>query len=99
MAANLPHLAFLNRMSTQAEPNQGKTYGRFQSLEAERYSLDGKKRLKVTSRSPVIGQSDGEVELDYLFTNTPQVVSGVGVLGGTRAGGGPAVFWEWSSKE
>ncbi len=99
MAANLPHLAFLNRMSTQAEPNQGKTYGRFQSLEAERYSLDGTRRLRVTSRSPVIGQSDGEVELDYLFSNTPQVVSGVGLLGGTRAGGGPAVFWEWSSKE
>ncbi|HQY61163.1 MAG TPA: hypothetical protein PK141_07210 [Polyangiaceae bacterium] len=99
MAANLPHLAFLNRMSTQAEPNQGKTYGRFQSLEAERYSLDGTRRLRATSRSPVIGQSDGEVELDYLFSNTPQVVSGVGLLGGTRAGGGPSVFWEWSSKD
>ena len=48
--------------------------------------------------SPLV-LADGEVELDYLFTNTPQVVSGVGVLGGTRAGGGPAVFWEWSSKE
>ena len=99
MAANLPHLAFLNRMSTKADPNQGRTYGRFQNLEAERYSLDGTRRLRVTSRSPVIGQSDGEVEYDFLFQNTAQTVSGVGVLGGSRAGGGPAIFWEWTSKE
>lgn len=99
MAANLPHLAFLNRMNTLADPSAGRSYGRFQTLEAERYSQDGTRRLRVTSRVPVIGQSDGEVEYDVLFTNTPQIVSGVGVVGGTRAGGGPAVFWEWSSKD
>ena len=47
----------------------------------------------------MIGQSDGEVEYDFLFQNTAQTVSGVGVLGGSRAGGGPAIFWEWTSKE
>jgi len=99
MAANLPHLAFLNRVSTKADPNQGRTYGRFYALEAERYSQDGTRRLRVTSRSPVIGQSDGEVEYDLLFQNSAQTVSGVGLLGGTRAGGGPAIFWEWTSKE
>jgi hypothetical protein len=100
MAANLPHLAFLNRMNTLADPSTGRfAYGRFQTLEAERYSEDGKRRLRVTSRAPVIGQSDGEVEFDLVFQNDPQVVSGVGILGGTRAGGGPAVFWEWSSKK
>ncbi len=100
MAANLPHLAFLNRMNTTADPYAGRfAYGRFQTLEAERYSADGTRRLRTTSRVPVIGQSEGEVEYDYLFQNTSQVVSGVGVVGGTRAGGGPAVFWEWSSKE
>ncbi len=100
MAANLPHLAFLNRMNTLADPSTGRfAYGRFQTLEAERYSEDGKRRLRVTSRAPVIGQSDGEAEFDLLFQNDPQVVSGVGIVGGTRAGGGPALFWEWSSKK
>jgi hypothetical protein len=100
MAANLPHLAFLNRMNTLADPSTGRfAYGRFQTLEAERYSEDGKRRLRVTSRAPVIGQSDGEAEYDLLFQNDPQVVSGVGIVGGTRAGGGPALFWEWSSKK
>lgn len=100
MGANLPHLAILTRMNTYADPSIHRfSYGRFQNLEAERYTENGKWRLKTTSRAPVIGQSEGEVEYSRLFLNTPRVVSGVGLLGGTRVGGGPAVFWEWSSAE
>lgn len=100
MGANLPHLAVLTRMNTYADPYANRfAYGRFQALEAERYTQNGKWRLRTTTRSPVIGQSEGEVEYDRVFLNTPRVVSGVGLLGGTRAGGGPAVFWEWSSAD
>jgi hypothetical protein len=100
MGANLPHLAFLTRMNTFADPSTSRVaYGRFQNLEAERYSEDGSQRLRTTVRPPVVGQSEAEVEYDLLFQNTPRVVSGVGVFGGTRAGGGPALFWEWSSKD
>ncbi len=100
MSANLPHLAFLDRMNTFADPYASRfSYGRFQDLEAERYAKDGTRRLRVTARPPTIGQSDAEVEGAVLFINTPRVVSGVGVVGGTRLGGGPAVFWEWSSAD
>jgi hypothetical protein len=98
MAAHLPHLAFMTRVNTLAEPYADRfAYGRFQRLEAERY--DGNRRLRVTTRSPVIGQSDGEVEYDFLFRNTAREVSGVGILGGTRVGGGPTIFYEWSSAD
>ncbi len=100
MAANLPHLAFLTRMNTLADPTEGRfAYGRFERLEGERYTEDGRRRLRTTVRAPAIGQSDGEVEYDLLFQNTPRVVSGVGLVGGSRAGGGPAIFWEWSSND
>ncbi|MBS2011504.1 MAG: hypothetical protein JST00_01220 [Deltaproteobacteria bacterium] len=100
MSANLPHLAFLDRTSTYADPNPSRfSYGRFESLEAERYSKDGTRRLRTTVRPRVIGQSDSEVEGSLLFTNTPRVVAGVGVVGGTRVGGGPVLFWEWSSED
>ena len=100
MSANLPHLAFLDRMNTYADPNVGRfAYGRFENLEAERYSEDGTRRLRTTVRPRVIGQSDAEVEGSYLFRNDARVVSGVGVLGGTRVGGGPTIFFEWSSAD
>jgi hypothetical protein len=100
MGANLPHLGFLDRMNTYADPNAGRfAYGRFETMEAERYSKDGTRRLRTTVRPRTIGQSDAEVEGSFLFTNTPRVVSGVGLVGGTRFGGGPAVFWEWSSED
>lgn len=100
MAANLPHLAFLTRMNTLADPTESRfAYGRFERLEGERYTEDGRRRLRTTVRAPAIGQSDGEVEYDLLFQNTPRVVSGVGLVGGSRAGGGPAIFWEWSSND
>lgn len=98
MAAHLPHLAFMTRVNTLAEPYADRfAYGRFRRMEAERY--DGNLRLRVTTRSPVIGQSDGEVEYDYLLRNTAREISGVGILGGTRVGGGPAIFYEWSSAD
>ena len=100
MSANLPHLAFLDHASTYADPTVSRfSYGRFESLEAERYSRDGTRRLRTTVRPRVIGQSDSEVEGSLLFTNTPRVVAGVGVVGGTRVGGGPVIFWEWSSAD
>jgi hypothetical protein len=100
MGANLPHLAFLTRMSTLADPNVNRfAYGRFERLEADRFSEDGKRRFRVTARSPAIGQSDGEVEYDYLWNNSARGVSGVGVVGGTRGGGGPVLFWEWNSAD
>lgn len=100
MSANLPHLAFLDRMNTYADPNVSRfAYGRFENLEAERYSKDGTRRLRTTVRSRVIGQSDAEVEGSFLFRNDARVVSGVGLLGGTRAGGGPTIFFEWSSAD
>jgi len=100
MSANLPHLAVLDRVNTYADPNVSRSaYGRFENLEAERYSKDGTRRLRTTVRPRVIGQSDSEVEGSLLFTNTPRVVSGVGVVGGTRVGGGPIIFWEWSSAD
>jgi hypothetical protein len=100
MSANLPHLAFLHRIDAHADPTASRfAYGRFESLEAERYSVDGRRRLRTTVRPRTLGQSDGELQADWLFRNTPRVVSGVGVLAGTRGGGGPVVFWEWSSAD
>ncbi|MBX3233946.1 MAG: hypothetical protein KIT84_34230 [Labilithrix sp.] len=100
MSANLPHLAFLDRMNTYADPNVSRfAYGRFENLEAERYSQDGTRRIRTTVRSRVIGQSDAEVEGSLLFRNDPRVVSGIGLLGGTRVGGGPTIFLEWSSAD
>lgn len=100
MSANLPHLAFLDRMNTYADPNVSRfAYGRFENLEAERYSKDGTRRIRTTVRSRVIGQSDAEVEGSFLFRNDSRVVSGVGLLGGTRVGGGPTIFLEWSSAD
>jgi hypothetical protein len=100
MSANLPHLAFLDRANTYANPNVSRfAYGRFENLEAERYSLDGTRRFRTTVRPRVIGQSDAEVEGSLLFRNDARVVTGVGLVGGTRLGGGPTVFFEWSSKD
>jgi hypothetical protein len=100
MSANLPHLAFLDRMNTFADSSANRfAYGRFENLEAERYSKDGTRRIRTTVRSRVIGQSDAEVEGSLLFRNDARVVTGVGILGGTRLGGGPTIFYEWSSAD
>jgi hypothetical protein len=46
-----------------------------------------------------IGRSDAEIELDYLFTNEPRLMFGVGVAAGSRGGGGPGLMLEWSSTD
>jgi hypothetical protein len=100
MAANLPHLAFLDHASVTSSPSDGRfSYGRLDRLNAERYFDGGKRRWRVTTRPLVPGQSEGEVAHEWLFQNDKQTVSGIGVQAGTRLGGGPTVFWEWSSKE
>ena len=100
MAANLPHLAFLDHAGVRSDPADGRfSYGRLSRVEAERYLDGGARRWRVTTRPLVPGRSEGEVAHEWLFQNDKQVVSGVGVQGGTRLGGGPTVFWEWSSKE
>jgi hypothetical protein len=102
MAANLPHLAFLDRAGVQSSPTDGRfSYGRLTHVDAEKYfgGGAGSRRLRITTRPLVPGQSQGEVAHEWLFQNDKQVVSGVGLQGGTRLGGGPTLFWEWSSKE
>jgi hypothetical protein len=100
MAANLPHLAFLDRAGVRSSPDDSRfSYGHLSRAELERYFENGKRRLRVTTRPLSPGQSEGEVAYEWLFQNDPQVISGVGLQGGTRLGGGPTVFWEWSSKE
>jgi hypothetical protein len=100
MAANLPHLAFLDRAGVQSSPDDGRfSYGHLSRLDAERYFASGKRRLRLTTRPYAPGQSEGEIAYEWLLQNDKQVVSGVGVQGGTRGGGGPTVFWEWSSKD
>lgn len=101
MAVNLPHLLFLDRISVWADPYDDRNaYGRLFHHQAERYAADGSTRVRTATRPPRgIGQSEGEVAYDLLFQNTAQSVSGIGLKAGTRGGGGPEVFWEWSSKE
>ena len=53
----------------------------------------------TTGRPPTVGQSEGEVELDYVFTNTERALFGIGALAGTRGGGGADIFFEWSTKD
>ncbi|MCS6898309.1 MAG: hypothetical protein RMJ98_01185 [Myxococcales bacterium] len=99
MAVNLPHLLFLDRISVWADPYDDRSsYGRLVHHQAERY--DVATRLRTATRAPRgVGQSEGEVAYDWLFQNTSRILSGIGMKVGTRGGGGPEVFWEWSSKE
>jgi hypothetical protein len=99
MVVNLPHLAFLDRFSSWANPyDDPSAYGRLRHLEGEHYP-DRSRRVRVTARPRTTGQSELEVEYDWLFSNTSRIISGFGVRGGTRAGGGPGVFLEWSSAD
>jgi hypothetical protein len=68
-------------------------------MEAERYSENGKTRVRMVSRPPSAGQSEAEVWLDWLLANDRNTAAGVGVRGGSRLGGGPGVFFEWSSSD
>jgi hypothetical protein len=100
MAVNLPHNLFLSRMNAWSDEYDDRfAYGKIRHLEAERYSRSGNTRIRATQRPPTMGQSNGELEADYLFLNQPRTKAGVGVVGGTRAGGGPAFFFEWASED
>jgi TamB, inner membrane protein subunit of TAM complex len=100
MSANLPHLRFMTRTDTHSDPNDGRfAYGRFERHEGARYTESGSFRLRTEVRPQTLGQSDAEVGYDYLFGNTGRVVTGVGLSAGTRLGGGPGFFLEWSSSE
>lgn len=100
ISVNLPHLLFLDRVTAWADPYDAQaSYGKLQHYQAERYTSNGKVRVMTSTRPPTVGRSEAEVELDYLFANTPQTLFGVGVAAGSRGGGGPGVFFEWSSPD
>ena len=100
MAANLPHLAFLDRAGARSRATDGRfAYGRLTHVDAERYLGDGSRRLRITTRPLAPGQSEAEIAHEWLLSNTKQTVTGVGLQAGTRLGGGPTLFWEWSSKQ
>lgn len=100
MAVNLPHLLFLDRFAVWGDPyDDPRAYGRLTHFEAERFALGDALRFRVAARPPSAGQSEAEVELDYVLVNVPRMLLGVGVTGGTRGGGGPGIVWEWSSKD
>ncbi len=100
LSVNLPHLIFLDRVAAWADPYDGQaSYGKLEHYQGERYAADGKVRVLVTNRPVNVGQSQSELELDYLLSNTSRTLFGVGVAGGSRGGGGPDLFLEWSSKE
>ncbi|MBI5531615.1 MAG: translocation/assembly module TamB domain-containing protein [Deltaproteobacteria bacterium] len=97
LSANLPHMLFLDRLAAWADPYERRdSYGRVQHLEAERYSSDGTTRVRAVSRARGAGQSQAEMQIDWLWGNTQRSVYGVGVTAGSRLGGGPGIFYEWS---
>lgn len=103
MGINLPHLLFLDRLNAWADPYDDSTsYGRIQHLEAETHVGGGDFRVRAVARPPAAGQSDAELHYDWLITNpapTTGPVFGLGLRAGSRLGGGPGVFFEWSSRD
>ncbi len=100
MAVNLPHNLFLSRMNAWSDEYDDRfAYGKIRHMHADRYSKSGKTRIRATERPPTMGQSNAELEADYLLLNRPRTKAGVGVVGGSRAGGGPALFFEWASDD
>jgi len=100
MALNLPHNLFLDRMNAWADPYDDRfAYGRIRHMEADRYSKSGKTRVRATARPATIGQSNAELEAGYLLVNQSRTKAGAALVGGSRLGGGPALFFEWSSAD
>jgi hypothetical protein len=98
LTVNMPHMIFLDRVAAWADPyDRANAYGRLERYEAERAVAGGKGRVAVTGRPLTAGQSRWEAEIDYLFVHGLRTRAGVGLTGGTRGGGGPDVFFEWSS--
>lgn len=100
LTVNMPHMIFLDRVAAWADPyDRANAYGRLERYEAERALAGGKGRVAVTGRPLTAGQSRWEAEVDYLFVHGLRTRAGVGLTGGTRGGGGPDVFFEWSSDD
>ncbi|RLB63819.1 MAG: hypothetical protein DRI90_06000 [Deltaproteobacteria bacterium] len=102
LAVNAPHMLFLDRMASWADAYDERStfgYGRMRHHEMEGYNEDGDLRFRGLARPRGAGQSSSELQLDYLFSNTPQRAFGVGISAGERLGGGPGLFFEWSSRD
>ncbi|HEY8145665.1 MAG TPA: translocation/assembly module TamB domain-containing protein, partial [Kofleriaceae bacterium] len=100
MASNMPHLLFLDRFAAWADPTEGRaSYGRVEHFEGERTSRSGKTRVRVVTRPPTPGRSSAEIQFDRLLMDRRRSAFGVGVRGGSRAGGGVGFFFEWSSDD
>jgi hypothetical protein len=89
MALNLPHNLFLDRINAWSDPYDDRfSYGKVRHLQAESVSKSGSTRVRVLSRPPSTGRSEAELEAGWLWVNQPRTQLGVGVVGGSRAGGG-----------
>ena len=102
LAVNVPHLLFLDKVAAWSDIYDGRgtaTYGQVQHFEAEGYNAEGNLRVRGVTRPPEAGASQAELQLDWLWSHTPQTAFGVGIGAGDRLGGGPGVFFEWSSKD
>ncbi|MBW2529571.1 MAG: translocation/assembly module TamB domain-containing protein [Deltaproteobacteria bacterium] len=102
LATNVPHMLFLDKVAAWSDAYDGRgttAYGEVRHLEAEGYNESGSLRVRAEVRERGAGQSASELGLDWLWVNTPQTAVGVGVNAGSRLGGGPGLFFEWSSKD
>lgn len=100
ISVNLPHLLFLDRVGAWADPyDDYRSYGRVEHFEGERYFANGSGRVRAAKQPAGVGRSEAELEVDYLFLNDPRTLFGIGGAVGSRGGGGPTVFFEWSSKD
>ena len=55
--------------------------------------------LTEPEHTTVVPGSEVDVAYDWLFVNTARTLFGVGVRAGSRVGGGPGMFFEWSSDQ
>ncbi|MCA9618492.1 MAG: translocation/assembly module TamB domain-containing protein [Myxococcales bacterium] len=102
LSVNAPHLLFMDKVGAWADVYDGRgteSYGQIRHYETEGYYADGRFRVRASAQPPQAGASENEISFDYLFQNTPQTAVGVGVSAGDRLGGGPGVFFEWSSED
>lgn len=99
MAVNLPHLLFLDRAAAWSDPYDDTTgrYGRIDNAELER--TRGALRVRGRGRPEGVGRSEAEAGVDLVFVETPTFQAGTGITAGSRLGGGPGLFLEWSSED
>ncbi len=101
-SVNVPHFLFLDRIAAWSDAYDGRgtgSYGQLRHYRSEGYYADDKFRVRGEMRPPGAGQSEAELGFEYMFSNTPQTAVGVGLNVGSRGGGGPGVFFEWSSAD